>query len=306
MCSTGAAVTRTDADSLMAEASREDGWYLYGITQPISGERAPARSDATGVKVDETHLDLGPDHEPVHVLAIGSLAAVVRRVPLADFTAEALEARIGDPAWLTLAVQMHNDIIRAVHQERAILPAKFGAVYAHLDDIAAAVDQRSEALLAQLEWLNGCDEWAVHVFVDQAIIRAAVRADQALDPVQQQLATASPGRAYFIRRKLDDDLAAKTAQVTEEIALTAYQRLARLAHDAIAERLASQSTDVVEEIEVLRAALLVRREQTKDVVDQLRACAAAERAWHCTFSGPWPPYSFASLLERDGDDHQDA
>lgn len=126
MCSTGAAVTRTDADSLMAEASREDGWYLYGITQPISGERAPARSDATGVKVDETHLDLGPDHEPVHVLAIGSLAAVVRRVPLADFTAEALEARIGDPAWLTLAVQMHNDIIRAVHQERAILPAKFG------------------------------------------------------------------------------------------------------------------------------------------------------------------------------------
>ena len=58
--------------------------------------------------------------------------------------------------------------------------------------------------------------WAVHVYVDQQAVRESVRADQALDPVQRQLATAGPGRAYFLRRKLDDDLAAKTAQVTEE------------------------------------------------------------------------------------------
>src|SRR5436190_6051225 len=145
MCSAGGTVTRTDAKASMAEAGHEDGWYLYGITRLSSGESAPVCTDTSGVKVVEAHLDLGPDHEPVQLLEVGSLAAVVRRVPLADFTAEALRARLSDPSRLQLVVHLHNNVIHAVHQERAILPAKFGAVYARLDDIVAAIDRRSEA-----------------------------------------------------------------------------------------------------------------------------------------------------------------
>jgi len=306
MCSSGGAETRTEANSSMAEASREDGWYLYGITRLTSGKSAPLWIDTTGVNVTEAHLDLGPDQEPVHLLEIGNLAAVVRRVHLADFTAEALQTRLGDPSRLRLVVQMHNDVIRAVHQERAILPSKFGAVYARLDDVAAAIDQRSDAILAQLTWLDDCDEWAVHVYVDQRVIQAAVRADQALDPAQQQLATASPGRAYFLRRKLDDALAAQTAQVTEEIVLTAYQRLARVAVDAHAERPASPSGHDDAESEVLRAAFLVRRERSEGFVASVRASAEDGQGWRCTYSGPWPPYSFAVSPEMDGDERQDA
>jgi hypothetical protein len=256
--------------------------------------------------VVETSLDLGPDQVRVQLLNRGDLAAVVRRVSLADFTAEALQARLGDPAMLRLAVNVHNDVIYAVHQRSAILPARFGAVYARLEEIAAAIDQRSEALLAQLTRIDGCDEWAVHISVDQRRVWEEIRADQAQDPALRQLATASPGRAYLLRRKLDDSLAARVAQVTDEVAVAAYQRLARLAVDGVAERPAVTSGDADGEAEVLRAALLVRRERSAELVADVRAAAEDDGRWRCTFSGPWPPYSFAAIPERDGDDRQDA
>lgn len=299
-------MTSTPVDSARAGASLEGGWYLYGITGVGSGEYAPAPTGTTPLDLVEIPLDLGPGQTRVQLLKRGNLAAVVRRVSLADFTAEALQARLGDPAMLRLAVQLHNDVIHAVHQQRAILPARFGAVYAHLDDVAAAIDRRSDTLMAQLAWLDGCDEWAVHIYVDRQAVRAAIRADQALDPAQQQLATASPGRAYLLRRKLDEGLAAKTAQAAEELALTAYQQLAQLATDGVPTRPASPSSNADGEAEVLRAAFLVRRERSTDFVATVRECTERGQGCHCTCSGPWPPYSFAALTEGDDDDRQDA
>jgi hypothetical protein len=303
---TNGGTTSTSLDSATARATHEVGWYLYGITSVSSGERVPAPADATELNVVEAPVDLGPDHGPVQLLKRERLAAVVRQVPLADFTTEALQARLGDPTVLKRLVQMHNAVIGAVHQRQAILPAKFGAVYARLEDVAAAMEQRHEALLAQLERLDGCDEWAVHVYVDQRIVQAQVRTEQNTDPGLHQLAATRPGQAYFLRRKLDDDLAAKTAQVTDDVALAAYERLARLAIDGIAERPARSSGDADGEAEVLRAAFLVRREQTEDFVADVRACADAQGGWRCSCSGPWPPYSFAAIPEKDGDEQQDA
>src|SRR5262245_38221286 len=117
----------------MAQVPQEDGWYLYGIIRLPPGASDQARTGATKIEIAHVALDLGPDHEPVQLLERGGIAAVVRRVSLADFTAEALEARLGDPDGLRLAVQMHNEVIRTVHREWAILPAKFGAVYARFD-----------------------------------------------------------------------------------------------------------------------------------------------------------------------------
>jgi hypothetical protein len=251
-------------------------------------------------------LDLGAAHVPVQLLVRGSIAAVVRRVSLADFTAEALQSRLGNASQLQAAVRTHNDVIQAVHQARAILPAKFGAVYERLEDVAEAVDRRAGAIQAQLDWLDGCDEWAVHVYVDRRIVQTTIQAELARGRAVDDLATAGPGRAYFLQRKLADDLAARTAQMTDDLAVAAYQRLARAAVDAVAERPAGPSVGADGEVEALKAAFLVRRERQDDFLDDVRACTDAGQAWRCTCSGPWPPYTFATMPEGVGDDRQDA
>src|SRR5438045_2564083 len=148
-----AAVAETRSTPV-APAPDAVGWYLYGITQrrTDAAERlrlSDARHDANAPLSD------GTDHEPLQLLGEGGLAAVVRRVRLSDFTAEALQARLGDPAWLEMMVRKHNAAIAGLHQEQTILPSRFGAVYARLEDVAAALRERHDALRAQLEWLDG-------------------------------------------------------------------------------------------------------------------------------------------------------
>ena len=80
-------------------AADERGWYLYGITRrgALATTQPERGNDARGMA--EVALDLGRDDgEPVQVLDCGALAAIVRRVPLAQFSAEALRERGDDTA----------------------------------------------------------------------------------------------------------------------------------------------------------------------------------------------------------------
>lgn len=293
-------------DTDVAESCSGDGWYLYGIARRDPVGIAPAWPGWPDEPNVEGSLDLGPDHAQVRLLACGRLAAVVKQVPLADFTTEALQARLADPTALAASVREHDGVIRAVHQRQTILPAKFGAVYARLEDIEAALEHRHDTLLAQLERLAGCDEWAVHVYVNHGIVQNQVRADHAADPAMQQLAATRPGRAYFLRRRFDEALATKTREVAEDAAQMAYRRLSRLAAESIADRPAHPSHDEHGDMEVLRASFLVRREQRDAFIAEVCACRDTDGAWRCTYSGPWPPYSFAAIPDRDDDGHQDA
>jgi hypothetical protein len=282
------------------------GWYLYGITRrgdlgTTWLEHGADRGEAAG-EVAPAVDSGGDEDEPVQVLECGALAAVVRRVPLAQFNEEALRAR--GSAWIAAMARSHNQVIAAIHQQQAILPAKFGSVYARAEDIKTAVAAAQEALLAQLERVEGCDEWAVHVYVDRPTIEQRVApAHPTIQQLRQDLATASPGRAYLLQRQLADELAAATDQELSELAQAAYDHLARWAVAGQVNRPARSARDArgegaPGEIEVLRAAFLVRRASADTFLAELRSCAEGREGVRCEYSGPWPPYSFAVPIEE--------
>src|ERR671933_3006796 len=120
-------MTPTREDSLApaqakAPAAGEWGWYLYGITRRGAlATTQPQRGDgARGTAA--LSLDLGRDEgEPVQALDCGALAAIVRRVPLAQFSENALRARHDDTAWVAEMAHPHNQGIAAIHQQQTIL-----------------------------------------------------------------------------------------------------------------------------------------------------------------------------------------
>jgi hypothetical protein len=285
--------TRSKTDTRAAVVVNDRGWYLYGITR--LGDTGPKRGRGDRGEAEPT---IGPqmnDGERVQVLACGDLAAVVRSVSLAEFGAEALRARLHDAAWLEAVVRSHNEVIAAIHQEQAILPSKFGCVYARAEDLTTALLQAHDALLAQLERLEGCDELGVHIYADrQAIQRRVVAEHPTMRQLQQELATASPGRAYFLKRKLTDEVARATEQVLSELAQAGYDHLVRRAVAGQANPTARPAGEGSGEKEILRAAFLVPRLSLDRFVAEVRSFAESQEGLRCESSGPWPPYSFAA------------
>lgn len=252
------------------------GWYLYGITT-----RAP-------------------DAIPFDVLECGALAAVVRAVPLDDFAPAVIQERLRTPAGLEEMVRSHNDVIAAVHDRQAILPAKFGSVYPDAEGVVRALRAGHDALVARLRRIDACDEWAVHVYADAtAVAEAVASADAGIARLRTECAAARPGRAWFLERRMQQEVRVATDAVLRAVAEACFDRLSSCAADA---QVGSwgDAAGIDGDVEILRAAFLVARDELPRFEDALNACADGAPGVRCDRSGPWPPYSFAAGAEVTG------
>ena len=78
--------------------------------------------------------------------------------------------------------------------------------------------------------------------------------------------------------------------------------LARLARWGVAGRVTprTRSTpDAHGEIEILRAAFLVRRASADTFLAEVRSCVEGRDGVRCEYSGPWAPYSFVVPIEEE-------
>jgi hypothetical protein len=263
-------------------------WYLHGITLAAGFDAGRLAG----------RLPSGGEPGSLEALEAGQLAAVVRSVSAADFTPEALERRVAEAGRLEAMVLEHNAIVAAVQEERPILPAKFGSVYGSREDLATALAASHDALVSLLERLQGTDEWAVHVYVERpAVERRAAEDDPSISQLDEEIAAARPGRAYFLQRRRREAVAAGVERAAAEIG---REIDGRLAPHALAGQIGSPRTGErgAGEIEVLSAAYLVRRSDLGDFLQMVDSLGAEQPQTRAEYSGPWPPYSFAAPLEE--------
>lgn len=297
---TTSADTRIDA-GLDASDPGDDtrGWYLYGITRRGALADVLAETDADhGVGTDD--FGAPRDVAPLQLLECCGLAAVVRPVPRADFSPTALEERLRNASELEAMVRRHNRVIESIHARQAILPVKFGAVYPHSHDVLAALRAACDSLLPQLHRLQGCDEWAVRLYADRAVVQERVASRvPAIGRLRAEHAAARPGRAYFLERQLRDELESATRQSLATLAQSAFDRLTAA---AVAGKVSTvrRVTDAAGDVEILHAAFLVARERIEQFDAELFSVADPTEGLRCECSGPWPTYSFTVADDEEG------
>jgi Gas vesicle synthesis protein GvpL/GvpF len=287
------------ADAAPSAPADEDwGWYLYGITTAEQTTRRTA--DTVSAPPPTAEID-----DALESITSGDLVAVGRRVPLAEFAPEALRAQADDPAWLETVARRHNAVIEAIHRSRTILPAKFGSVYVQAEDVRAALVEEHDALRARLKWIDGCDEWGVRLYGDVAtILQRADEEQESVRRLRADLASASPGRAYFLQRKLTDERAGAVDRLVDDLVGQAYDHFARHARAGqVTRRLSGSSINQDQQnAEVLRAAFLVPQESAVRFIEDVRRFSESQVGLWCEYSGPWPPYSFAAQIEETGNE----
>ena len=290
---TTAARTRTDSGLAVPDSAGDAarGWYFYGITR--RGPLAPVLAAADG----EHELDAGPppipSDAPLQALEFSELAAVVRPVRLSDFSVGALRERLHDASALEATVRSHNRVVEAIHERQAILPAKFGMVYARPEHVISGLRPAHDTLLHHLRRLEGCDEWAVHLYADRVVARERVfTGDPAIRRLREACAAARPGRAFFLEHQLRDELDAATDQALSAVADRAFDRIAGC---AVAGEVSpvGPAADLAGELEILRASFLVSRDRAERFKEEVDSTADGSEGLRCEFSGPWPPYTFA-------------
>jgi hypothetical protein len=248
--------------------------YLYAVGDAALGGTVPS-----GL--------IGVGGAPVRVVVGGRLAAVVSSVDPLEFSEESLRRSFEDLSWLAETARAHHRVIDAVGRHHPVAPLRLATVYLDDDNVRAVLDVNEAGFISVLDRIRGHLEWGVKAFV---LSRSDPEPDG--DGVETEV---GPGAAYLMRKRAARDQAARERQKTHDAAadlhrsLTAAATASRL-YPPQDPRLSGHPADMV-----LNAAYLVEESASA-------AFRSAVETWQSPYirielTGPWAPYSFATLEE---------
>ena len=237
----------------------------------------------------------GVERGTVERVEAGEIAALVSRVPLADFGEEPLRRNLNDLPWLERVARAHEAVIERALQTTTIAPLRLCTIYESEAGVRAMLEREHTSFLEILELLEGRQEWGVKLLLDPARLAEVARArSPEADGLEAQLADHSEGGAYMLRRRLERHLREMSESLAAEVARHVHARVQDWAVDAVTRPAQNRELSGHEGEMVLNGAYLVEA----DRVDGLRALVGELETHHRSLgarielTGPWPPYNF--------------
>jgi hypothetical protein len=218
------------------------------------------------------------------VVAVGDgVSLIVSDVTSTVYNAESLEPKLADLDWVAAAGAAHHAVVDALAEAgHVVLPFRLFTIFS-TDAIAIATFTQAQAALGRaFDRVRGRQEWVLRIG----------KPDPARAPASPLPAATAATGTGFLRAKADArrESAARAARVRQD-ATASFDALAQLA-DAATSRPVDPGGNLL-----CDGALLVPPAR----VDALREVLtrSAERLLRdgcpVSLTGPWPPYSFASM-----------
>jgi hypothetical protein len=268
-----AAVEPADAP----EPQEGHAWWAYCVI----------RVDDADAIADE--LDGVEPGMPVEVVAAGELAALVSKVPLAQYNDEQLRAHLEDLEWVERIARAHEAVLERVLQSTTLVPLRLCTLYRNLDGVRRLLRESRETLIEGLDQVEGCVELGVKVFAVAGGV--PVGAEGASDAEAQ-----SSGAEYLSRRRRERDRAERAREERAQSAEAVHERVSALSRAAIANPPQRREAHGRDADMLLNGAYLVERDAVSDVADALADLRAQwePRGLELELTGPWPAYNFVT------------
>jgi hypothetical protein len=259
---------------------RSLGYYVYCI---VPADDVPGLAGLTGV---DPSFDVG-------ALTDGPLCAIVSRVSMDQFGAEALRHNLEDVGWLSRTARAHHAVLTRALGAEAVVPLRLCTIFADEAGVHGALAGEHGAILEALTRLRGHAEWSVKGLVDPRVLTAAAREHGA---ALEETMAEGPGHAYFARRRLER---AARDQGRATVERAAEQAHARLDAEAVAAtRLPPQDRQLSGRTGemILNGAYLVARSRAPAFAALAEELDARHRGAGLVLElgGPFAPYNFVA------------
>ena len=257
----------------MPKATIADHVYVYAAV-----EGTPPALPAAGM----------PEGAAPQTLALSDgICLVTSRVPATLYNAAAVESRLSDLDWVSAAGAAHHAVVDAIADAGLVtLPFRLFTIFSTEARAREALAGRRSEIARAFERVRGRSEWVLRI----------AKPDPARATRTAAVAPASSGTSFLAGKAAARRDDAERAARVQRDAAAAYDALATLADGARRKPVDPGGTLLVD------AALLVPPAIVEDLKRALTMAATQLLDDGCAVSltGPWPPYSFASL-EQDAD-----
>jgi hypothetical protein len=230
-------------------------------------------------------------------LAVRSLFATVADVPASEFSTDALQKNFRNFAWVEHYARKHERIIDSLMQASTVLPCRFPTLFYSESAAVAFIEQNYEALFALTQKLRGKEEWGIKLYSHPELFRQAVLNDPAICALDSEIAQASAGKAFLLKKRRQEVLAELLSLRQHATTQQVLQRLQPFAVELkVNPPLPREVTERDDEM-ILNAALLIDSSQTSFFLEEVHRLKSELSAKGLTLehSGAWAAYNFCTF-----------
>lgn len=264
----------------MTESTTSTLWYLYGIVAADAPEPPPELAGLEG--------------QQLRLLREGRLAAVISEVPQAEYTDEALDARLADLAWVGERGIAHEQVLDWFAERGPVVPLSLFSLHRDEARVRSRLREEEARVLPLLESLRGRREWRVKLWRrDETVGEHLEELSPTLKALAGEIEQAPPGKRYLLMKKRDAARTDELKRVSDRVAQVVYEALGEEAERGVVvptPRGAPQSGHVL----TLDSAWLVAEARYAGFQRRLGELAGEfqPHGFEFEFTGPWPPYHF--------------
>jgi hypothetical protein len=265
-------------------------WYVYGIVPAsLSPAAAPTGLDDAAVRVQR-----GDDGGP---------AALVSVLDGDRYAPAALEATSGEVDWLSPRAMAHDRVLTWASDKGAVVPLPMFSLFTSGDAVRTMLRDRGAELSTTLGRLGRGREYALRVYrVDGELLSAMPSLSPRLAEIAASAAAATPGQRYLLERKLETEKKSELRGVTQRLVEEIVGTLApeTLSHVRSPIPRLSDAESASRGALVLNAAFFVAPDALEGFQRTLTTLIEqhGKIGLRFDFTGPWPPYHFASEADR--------
>ena len=238
-----------------------------------------------------------PDDVDVNVLKAGELAAFYSLVDAVDYSQPVIDARSKDVEWLGAIGYRHQSVMTELMRGGTVIPLRAFTLFANESTLRAHLQQQERLFQSILQRLDGKQEWTMRIEFDaERWNDALVRRVDSLRAIAGEAASAGAGKAYLLRKKLDEEKKRASREAEEQVVSEVEAEVAKkLACDAVAESRVQRGGAFPQISVLINRDEESRLVELRDVLNRRYESDGISVA----LTGPWPPYSFAGAMSDE-------
>lgn len=253
--------------------------YVYAI----AARNALAAPEIEGVNGEST----------LRVVERGDLAALVSEVDADAFSQETIDARAADLDWLGSIGYSHQQVVEHACRNADAIPLRAFVLFSTEQALGEHLEQKAAELKEILGGIAGREEWTVKLEFDEKTWTDAIeRRAPSLVALAAEAEGAPAGKAYLLRRKMDEARKNAAREAVDAIAAEMEDRIGRqLAVPVVSEL---SRTGSMPQFNVLLERS--RASEMERLAGELQRDYRDEGV-RPLLTGPWPPYTFVTRSE---------
>jgi len=232
-----------------------------------------------------------PLPDDVEAVDGGGLTAFVSPVDEVEFSQPVIDARSKDLEWLGRIGYRHQSVMAELMRGGTIIPLRAFTLFKTHASVKHHLEENREQFEKILERIDGKQEWTLRIEFDPERWRDALSKRVAsLSALETEIESAAPGKAFLLRKKLDDERKKASREAEEQVATEIEQAvLDKLESEVVAES-RERRDGAFPQINVL----LPRDEEARlQELHEEMARRYGSEGITLALTGPWPPYTFA-------------